>query len=78
MFMQLINKAMHEHLYKGVLVYLDDMLICSEMKDEHVKLIWTMLKKLQGTEMYAKLSKCEFYKDKIEYLGYQILQEVWK
>lgn len=26
-FMQLINKVLHDHLYKGVLVYLDDILI---------------------------------------------------
>lgn len=31
-FMQLINEVLHEHLYQGVLVYLDNILIYSEMK----------------------------------------------
>lgn len=35
--MQLINEMFHKHLYKGVLVYLDDILIYTETKVEHVK-----------------------------------------
>lgn len=42
-FMQLINKVLHEHLYKRVLVYLDDILIYTETKPEHIKLIWEVL-----------------------------------
>ncbi|XP_060545015.1 retrotransposon-derived protein PEG10 isoform X5 [Pantherophis guttatus] len=33
-FMQLINEVLHEHLYKGVLVYLDDILIYTETIDQ--------------------------------------------
>lgn len=35
MFMQLINKVLHKHLYTGVLVYLDDILIYIETPEEH-------------------------------------------
>lgn len=44
--MQLINEVLDEHLYKGVLVYLDDILIYTEMMVELVKLVRTVLKKL--------------------------------
>ncbi|XP_013920161.1 PREDICTED: RNA-directed DNA polymerase homolog [Thamnophis sirtalis] len=38
-FMQLINEVLHEHLYQGVLVYLDAILIFSKTLEEHVKLV---------------------------------------
>ncbi|XP_060539362.1 queuine tRNA-ribosyltransferase catalytic subunit 1 isoform X1 [Pantherophis guttatus] len=74
-FMQLINEVLHEHLYKGVLVYLDDIVIYSESMDDHVKLVRTVLKKLRAAELYAKLSKCEFHQSKIDDLGYRISHE---
>lgn len=46
MFMQLINEVLHEHLFKGVLVYLDYILIYTEAMEEHVKLVETVLQKL--------------------------------
>lgn len=46
MFMQLINEVLHEHLFKGILVYLDYILIYSEAMEEHVKLVETVLQKL--------------------------------
>lgn len=46
MFMKLINEVLHEHLYKHILVYLDDILIYTETKDEHIKVVGTVLEKL--------------------------------
>ncbi|XP_013929082.1 PREDICTED: RNA-directed DNA polymerase homolog [Thamnophis sirtalis] len=34
-FMQLINELLHEPLYKEILIYLGDTLICSETLEEH-------------------------------------------
>lgn len=51
----------HEHLHKGVLVYLGDILIYTEMKVEYVKLERAMLQELQPAKLYAKLSKYEFH-----------------
>lgn len=45
-FMQLINEVLHEHLYKGVLVYLDDILIYTKVMEEHIKLVRVVLEKL--------------------------------
>lgn len=38
-FMQVINEVLHDHLYHGVLVYLDDILIYTKMMEEHVHLV---------------------------------------
>lgn len=64
-FMQLINEV-HEHLNKGVLVYLENILIFTEILEEHVKLVHQVLKKLLAAKLYVKLSKCEFYKSKLD------------
>lgn len=71
-FVQLINKVLHEHLYNWVLAYLDDILIYSEMMDKPVKLIQQLLKKHLDVKLYAKLSKCKFHKSSLEYLGYRV------
>lgn len=67
-FMELIN----EHLYKGFLVYLDNILIYTETKVEYIKLVHVILNELHTTMFYTKLSKSEFHKEKIDYLGYRI------
>lgn len=43
-FMQLINEILHEHLYKGLLVYLDDIIINIETMAEHINLVRVVLK----------------------------------
>lgn len=73
--MQLINEVLHEHLYKGLLVNLADILIYTETMVEHVNLVRAVLKKLRAAQLYAKLSKCEFHQSKIDYLGYCISHE---
>ncbi|KAK9397281.1 hypothetical protein NXF25_020642 [Crotalus adamanteus] len=71
-FMQLINEVLHDHLYRGVLVYLDDILIYSQTLEEHVQLVRTVLRKLLDANLYCKLLKCEFHKTRIDYLGFRV------
>ncbi|KAK9410979.1 hypothetical protein NXF25_002154 [Crotalus adamanteus] len=71
-FMQTINAVLHEHLYRGVLVYLDDILIYSKTMEEHIRVVREVLHKLLQAQLFLKLSKCEFHKTRIEYLGYRI------
>lgn len=60
--MQLINEMLHEHLYKGVLVYLNDILVYTETMDEHIQLVLQVVKILLVAHLYIKLSKCEFHR----------------
>uniref|UniRef100_A0A2D4LZD5 ribonuclease H n=1 Tax=Micrurus spixii TaxID=129469 RepID=A0A2D4LZD5_9SAUR len=71
-FMQLINSILHGHLYCGVLVYLDDILIYTNNLEDHVHLARSVLRKLLEAKLYVKLSKCEFHKTRLDYLGYRI------
>uniref|UniRef100_A0A803TBM3 Gypsy retrotransposon integrase-like protein 1 n=1 Tax=Anolis carolinensis TaxID=28377 RepID=A0A803TBM3_ANOCA len=74
-FMQLINEILHPLLYRGVFIFLDDILIVSEDKEKHVKLVREVLQRLREAKLYAKLSKCEFNKTQIDFLGYRISPE---
>ena len=42
---------------------------------EHVKVVREVLKKLQENCLFAKLPKCEFHKQSIDFLGYRISPE---
>lgn len=56
---------------EGVLVYLDDILIYTNMIEEHTWLVCKVLQKLLHAKLFEKLSKCEFRQTELDYLGYQ-------
>jgi len=53
-----------------VVVYLDDILIYSDDITQHWSHIKEVLKRLRKLKLYAKVEKCEFHSDSMEYLGY--------
>ena len=69
-FMCLMNIVLSKYLDKFVVVFIDGILIYSKTKEEHGKYLHIILKVLREHQLYAKFSKCEFYKDKIQYLGH--------
>jgi len=58
-FMTLMNDIFREYLDEFVIVYLDDILIYSKTKEEHLKHLCLVLKTLKEHKLYAKLKKCE-------------------
>ena len=58
-----------------ILAYLDDILIFLQTYDKHVEQVQKVLKKLQQKHLPVKLSKCEFHKHKIAFLGYLVLEK---
>ena len=53
----------------SVVIYLDDILIFSKTLEEHRSVVREVLKRLHQHGLYAKLSKCEFHKKAVEFLG---------
>lgn len=49
-----------------------------ETMEEHVKLVHEVLRKLLDAKLYAKLSKCDFHKISLDYLGYQASKRGWR
>ena len=71
-FMRLMNDTFRDMLDKSVLVFLDDILIFSRTLEEHLVHLREVLTRLRTNKLYAKLSKCEFLRDQVEFLGHRI------
>ena len=71
-FMQLMNETFRDALDRFVLAFLDDILVFSKTREEHVKHVREVLTRLRKQKLYAKLSKCEFFQNQVGFLGHQI------
>ncbi|GJT42768.1 putative reverse transcriptase domain-containing protein [Tanacetum coccineum] len=71
-FMDLMNRVCKPYLDKFVIVFIDDILICSKSKKEHEEHLRKILKLLKKEELYAKFSKCEFWISRVQFLGHVI------
>ena len=71
-FMNLMNMVFRDFLDKFVVVFIDDILIYSKTEEEHEQHLRLVLQRLQEHQLYAKLSKCEFWIDEVPFLGHII------
>lgn len=69
-FQYLMNSIFQEYLDDFVVVYLDDIMIYSRTEEDHLRHLKVVFDKLRDNKLYAKLKKCEFLKDSVEYLGH--------
>ena len=58
-----------------VVMYLNDILIYSEDMESHQKHVREVLRQLRLHKLFAKLEKCKFHSDSVEYLGYHLSPE---
>ncbi|XP_052725957.1 uncharacterized protein LOC128194408 [Vigna angularis] len=71
-FMEYMNRIFRPYLDKFVVVFIDDILIYSKTEDEHEEHLRLVLGVLRKKELYAKLSKCEFWMKEIQFLGHVV------
>nr|GEV99791.1 reverse transcriptase domain-containing protein [Tanacetum cinerariifolium] len=71
-FMDLMNRVCKPYLDKFVIVFIDGILIYSKNKQEHEEHLKLILELLKKEELYAKISKCEFWIPKVQFLGHVI------
>lgn len=71
-FMNLMNKVFMECLDKYVVVFIDDILVYSKSEQEHAEHQRSVLGRLREHQLYAKFSKCEFWLDRVAFLGHVI------
>jgi hypothetical protein len=69
-FMCVINDVFMPFLDYFVIVYLDEIFLFSGTWDEHVRHVKKVLDTFQRENLYVKLSKCEFGKTALVYLGH--------
>ncbi|KAK3548962.1 hypothetical protein QTP70_022660 [Hemibagrus guttatus] len=71
-FQALINEVFQDLLGKGVIAYIDDILVYSTSMEEHVHQVREVFTRLQRHHLYVKLEKCEFHRSTVTFLGYVI------
>lgn len=74
------QRLMHKVLMgvKNCEAYLDDVVACSDTWDEHLKTLTTIFDRLDEASLTLNLSKCEFGKATVTYLGKQVRPVIQK
>nr|KYP72694.1 Transposon Ty3-I Gag-Pol polyprotein [Cajanus cajan] len=74
-FMDYMNRIFRPYLDHFVVVFIDDILIYSRTHEEHEEHLQTILQILKDKQLYAKLSKCEFWLEEVKFLGHVISKD---
>ena len=68
-----INKILTEKLDIFIIVYLDNILIyTNDDGNGHIIVVQLVLEQLRKFLLYANLKKCQFYQEKVRFLGYVV------
>ncbi|XP_020961299.1 uncharacterized protein LOC107647278 [Arachis ipaensis] len=71
-FIDYMNRVFRPFLDKFVVVFIDDILVYSKTAKEHEEHLRIVLQILKERKLYAKLSKCEFWKEEVKFLGHVV------
>ncbi|KAJ9538993.1 hypothetical protein OSB04_031726 [Centaurea solstitialis] len=74
-FMDLMNRVCRPYLDKFVIVFIEDILIYSQSKEDHEQHLRLVLELLKAEKLYAKFSKCEFWIREVHFLGHVVNEE---
>ena len=74
-FMDLINRVFKPFRDHFVIVFTGNILVYSKSREEHEHHLRIALQTLRDHQLYAKFSKCEFWLDKVTFLGHVMSKE---
>ena len=67
-FMDLMNRVFRPYVDQFVVVFIDDILVYSKDRENHDTHLRVVLETLRKEQLYAKLSKCEFWLNEVSFL----------
>ena len=71
-FQALMNSVFGDLIDRGILVYIDDILIYTQDLDSHEKLLREVFERLRRNKLKANPKKCSLYQLQVEFLGHVI------
>jgi hypothetical protein len=74
-FMDLMNQDFHMYLDWFVVVFIDDILVYSNNREDHGEHLKIVLGILREKKLFAKLKKCKFWSVKVTFLGHVISKD---
>jgi len=74
-FQSMMNNLFQEYIDKFVSIYIDDILVFSKSKEEHLEHLKIVLDILRDAKLYGKMSKSEFFKTEMEFLGHIVTRD---
>ena len=74
-FMDMMNRIFRELVDRCVVVFINDILIHSKSWEEHKEHLQTVLNVLRKHQLFVKFKKCEFWLDKVAFLGHVVTRE---
>lgn len=74
-FMDLMNRIFGPYLDDFVVVFVDDILIYSKNDEDHDRHLEIVLETLRRNQLYAKYEKCDFWQDKVKFLGHVVSKD---
>ena len=74
-FQNMMNEIFRDMIDLGVFIYLSNILIYSENEQVHVALVKRVLECLQEPQLPIAPDKCEWYRSRVNFLGYIISPE---
>ena len=74
-FQALMNQVFRPYLRKFLLVFFDDILVYSKDASTHLEHLTLVFRLLRQLNLFANSKKCQFAKDRIEYLGHWVSEK---
>ena len=74
-FMDLMNRVFRPYMDQFVVVFIDDILVYSKDAQEHEHHLRIVLQTLRENQLFAKLSKCDFWLKEVSFLGHIVSAE---
>ena len=74
-FMCLMNNILSDYLDKFVVVFIKEILIYSKNEQEHKGHLKIIMQVLREQQLYEKFSTCDFFEDRIQYLGHAVSKD---
>ena len=74
-FMDLMNRVFRPYLDKFVIVFINDILVYSSNKSDHERHLRMVLQTMLVKKLYTKFYKCEFWLEKVAFLGHVVSKE---